>query len=110
MVRTGEDKPGQLNVSETGYARLLVREAALDGDAEPDRPFPREPSTAKPKAAEVARRAALEGMRMMGGYGCTTEFDMERHLRPAVVSTVHGGTSEIQRDAIGKTYGLRAGR
>lgn len=61
---------------------------------------------AKLKATEVAKRAALEGMQMMGGYGYTTEFDMERHLRAAVVSTVYGGTSEIQRDVIGKTYGL----
>ncbi|MDQ1035232.1 alkylation response protein AidB-like acyl-CoA dehydrogenase [Streptomyces sp. V3I8] len=43
------------------------------------------------------------------GYGYATEFDMERHLRAAVVSTVYGGTSEIQRDVIGKTYGLREG-
>jgi alkylation response protein AidB-like acyl-CoA dehydrogenase len=31
---------------------------------------------------------------------------MERLLRATVVSTVYGGTSEIQRDIIGKTYGL----
>ncbi|WP_255474725.1 acyl-CoA dehydrogenase family protein [Pseudonocardia sp. EV170527-09] len=31
---------------------------------------------------------------------------MERLLRQSVVSTVYGGTSEIQRDIIGKSYGL----
>lgn len=61
---------------------------------------------AKLKATETAKRAALEGMQMMGGYGYATEYDMERHLRAAVVSTVYGGTSEIQRDVIGKSYGL----
>ncbi|MGC9496535.1 acyl-CoA dehydrogenase family protein [Streptomyces sp. WG7] len=92
--------------TEIECTRLLVREVALDCDAQPDRLFPREASMAKLKATETAKRAALEGMQMMGGYGYTTEFDMERHLRAAVVSTVYGGTSEIQRDVIGKTYGL----
>ncbi|MCX5402094.1 acyl-CoA dehydrogenase family protein [Streptomyces sp. NBC_00102] len=92
--------------TEIECTRLLVRETALDCDAQPDRLFPREASMAKLKATELAKRAALEGMQMMGGYGYTTEFDMERHLRAAVVSTVYGGTSEIQRDVIGKTYGL----
>lgn len=71
------------------------RDALTDGDRE-----------AHHKATELAKRAALEGMQMMGGYGYTTEFDMERPLRAAAVSTVYGGTSEIQRDVIGKTYGL----
>ncbi|PSM38023.1 acyl-CoA dehydrogenase [Streptomyces dioscori] len=92
--------------TEIECTRLLVREVALDCDAEPERLFPREASMAKLKATETAKRAALEGMQMMGGYGYATEYDMERHLRAAVVSTVYGGTSEIQRDIIGKTYGL----
>jgi alkylation response protein AidB-like acyl-CoA dehydrogenase len=92
--------------TEIECTRLLVREVALDCDARPDELFPREASMAKLKATEIAKRAALEGMQMMGGYGYTTEFDMERHLRTAVVSTVYGGTSEIQRDVIGRTYGL----
>ena len=36
---------------------------------------------AKLKATELAKRAALEGMQMMGGYGYATEYDMERHVR-----------------------------
>ncbi|HXO50560.1 MAG TPA: acyl-CoA dehydrogenase family protein, partial [Mycobacterium sp.] len=39
-------------------------------------------------------------------YGYAREFDMEKHVRSALVSTILGGTSEIQRDIIGKTYGL----
>ncbi|MFF8532184.1 acyl-CoA dehydrogenase family protein [Streptomyces sp. SAS_267] len=92
--------------TEIECTRLLVREVAADCDAQPDRLFPREASMAKLKATETAKRAALEGMQMMGGYGYATEYDMERHLRAAVVSTVYGGTSEIQRDVIGKSYGL----
>ncbi|ARF58581.1 acyl-CoA dehydrogenase family protein [Streptomyces gilvosporeus] len=92
--------------TEIACADLLVWDVAARCDAEPDRLFPREASMAKLKATETAKRAALEGMQMMGGYGYATEYDMERHLRTAVVSTVYGGTSEIQRDIIGKSYGL----
>jgi alkylation response protein AidB-like acyl-CoA dehydrogenase len=92
--------------TEIECVRLLVREVASDCDAAPDRLFPREASMAKLKATETAKRVTLECMQMMGGYGYATEYGMERHLRAAVVSTVYGGTSEIQRDIIGKSYGL----
>ena len=92
--------------TEIECARLLVFDVAAACDAEPGRRFSREASMAKLKATETARNAALEGMQMMGGYGYATEYDMERHLRAAVVSTVYGGTSEIQRDIIGRSYGL----
>ena len=86
--------------------RLLVYDTALRVDANPGQLFPREASMAKLKATEMAKQAALEGMQMMGGYGYATEYDMERHVRTAVVTTIYGGTSEIQRDIIGKTLGL----
>ena len=41
----------------------------------------------KLKATEVAKKVALEGMQMMGGYGYATEYDMERHVRMTLVST-----------------------
>jgi isovaleryl-CoA dehydrogenase len=92
--------------TELEAARLLVYDTALRVDANPGELFPREASMAKLKATEVAKRAALEGMQMMGGYGYAVEYDMERHVRTAVVTTIYGGTSEIQRDIIGKTLGL----
>ncbi|MGW8377433.1 acyl-CoA dehydrogenase family protein [Streptomyces sp. ODS28] len=92
--------------TELECARLLVYDTAARCDEEPARLFPREASMAKLKATELAKHAALEGMQMMGGYGYATEYEMERHLRQAVVSTVYGGTSEIQRDIIGRSYGL----
>ncbi|NUS45952.1 MAG: acyl-CoA/acyl-ACP dehydrogenase [Mycobacteriaceae bacterium] len=86
--------------------RLLVYSVARKADANPEVLLPREASMAKLKATETARRVALDGMQMMGGYGYAREFDMERHVRATLVSTIFGGTSEIQRDIIGKTYGL----
>jgi isovaleryl-CoA dehydrogenase len=92
--------------TEIESARLLVYDTAAMVDANPGALFPREASMAKLKATETAKRATLEGMQMMGGYGYAVEYEMERQLRTAVVTTIYGGTSEIQRDIIGKTLGL----
>ncbi|OXM65104.1 MULTISPECIES: acyl-CoA dehydrogenase family protein [Amycolatopsis] len=92
--------------TELACCELLVYRVAAMADEHPDRQLPREASMAKLKVTETAKQIALEGMQMMGGYGYATEYDMERHLRATVVSTVYGGTSEVQRDIIGKTYGL----
>jgi alkylation response protein AidB-like acyl-CoA dehydrogenase len=92
--------------TEVECCRLLVYDVAARVDANPGAMFPREASMAKLKVTETAKAVALEGMQMMGGYGYATEYDMERHVRGALVGTIYGGTSEIQRDIIGKTYGL----
>ncbi|MFE3001689.1 acyl-CoA dehydrogenase family protein [Nocardia sp. NPDC059246] len=65
-------------------------------------------SMAKVKTSETAKRVALEGMQMMGGYGYATEFDMEGHVRRALVTPIWAGTNEIQREIISGTLGLRA--
>lgn len=57
---------------------------------------------AKLKATDIAKRAALEGMQMMGGYGYTTEFDMERHLRAAVVRRRDGRVHWTSAEPVGK--------
>ncbi len=75
-------------------------------DANPGQLFPQEASMAKLKVTETAKKIALEGMQMMGGYGYATEYDMEGHVRLNLVSTIYGGTSEIQREIIAKTHGL----
>ncbi len=92
--------------AEIEATRLLVYDTAAKVDASPGTLFPREASMSKLKATELAKRATLEGMQMMGGYGYAVEYDMERQVRTAVVTTIYGGTSEIQRDIIAKTYGL----
>ena len=75
-------------------------------DEDPKRMLPKEASMVKLYVTEVAKRVTLEGMQMMGGYGYSSEYDMERLVRQALVSTIYGGTSEIQRNIIAKTYGL----
>ncbi|HTX08191.1 MAG TPA: acyl-CoA dehydrogenase family protein [Solirubrobacteraceae bacterium] len=84
----------------------LVYSVARAVEANPGRMLPREASMAKLKATELAKRAALEGMQMMGGYGYATEYDMEAHVRHTLVTTIYGGTSEIQREIIARSLGL----
>jgi alkylation response protein AidB-like acyl-CoA dehydrogenase len=64
-------------------------------------------SMAKIKTTETAKRVALEGMQMMGGYGYACEYDMERHVRKSLITTVYAGTNEIQREVISASLGLR---
>jgi butyryl-CoA dehydrogenase len=67
-------------------------------------------SMSKVKVTETAKKVALEGVQMMGGYGYSTEFDMEYHLRMSIAPTIYAGTNEIQRDIISSTFGLRPSR
>ena len=92
--------------TELAQVRLLVRWVAALTDEDPGRMLPQEASMAKLAATELAKRCALEGMQAMGGYGYATEYPMERYLRSAVVGTIYGGTSEIQKNIIAKTLGL----
>jgi alkylation response protein AidB-like acyl-CoA dehydrogenase len=92
--------------TELAQARLLVRWVARMTDDDPARMLPREASMVKLATTELAKRCALEGMQIMGGYGYATEYPMERYLRAAVVTTIYGGTSEIQKNIIAKTLGL----
>ena len=92
--------------TEIEVTRLLVHDVAQRVDENPGKLMPREASMVKLKATELAKLAALEGMQMMGGMGYTEEAGMEEQLRATMVGTVVGGTSEIQRDIIAKTFGL----
>jgi alkylation response protein AidB-like acyl-CoA dehydrogenase len=87
-------------------ARLMTWWVATLTDEDPDRMLPKEASMVKLFVTETAQRVALEGMQMMGGYGYSSEYDMERLVRATLVSTIYGGTSEIQRGIIAKTLGL----
>jgi isovaleryl-CoA dehydrogenase len=87
-------------------ARLLVRWVARLTDEDPGQMLPQEASMAKLATTELAKRCALEGMQIMGGYGYASEYPMERYLRAAVVTTIYGGTSEIQKNIVAKTLGL----
>jgi len=86
--------------------RLLVYDLAARVAAAPEKTFAREASMAKLKASELTKRMSLEAMQMMGGAGYAVEYGMEHQVRVALVTTIYGGTSEIQREIIARSYGL----
>lgn len=91
-------------------ARLITFDVAarVDADRDSAQELARLTSMAKVKTSETAKRVALEGMQMMGGYGYATEYDMEGHVRRSLVTSIWAGTNEIQREIITGTLGLRA--
>jgi alkylation response protein AidB-like acyl-CoA dehydrogenase len=68
-----------------------------------------ETSIAKYFASEAAVRAAIEAIQILGAYGYSNEYPVERYLRDAKVATIYEGTSEIQKLIIGHhTIGIKA--
>jgi alkylation response protein AidB-like acyl-CoA dehydrogenase len=92
--------------TELEAGKLMTYWVASMVDEDQDRMLPKEASMVKLYVTELAKRVTLEGMQMMGGYGYSSEYDMERLVRTTLVSTIYGGTSEIQRTIIAKTLGL----
>lgn len=84
----------------------LVFTTTLLADADPDLPLTREISMAKLKSTEVAKQMALEAVQLMGGASFAVESGMRQPLLSTLAATVYSGTSEIQREIIGASYGL----
>jgi alkylation response protein AidB-like acyl-CoA dehydrogenase len=68
-----------------------------------------EAGMAKLFASEVAMEVALSALRIHGGYGYSTEFDVERYFRDAPLMIVGEGTNEIQRNVIASQLVARGG-
>jgi alkylation response protein AidB-like acyl-CoA dehydrogenase len=65
-----------------------------------------EAAIAKLYLSECFVESSLDAIRMYGGYGYMTEFEVERDLRDAIGGTLYGGTSDIQRNIIASFMGL----
>jgi len=68
-----------------------------------------EAGMAKLFASEVAMEIALNAVRIHGGYGYSTEYDVERYFRDAPLMIVGEGTNEIQRNVIASQLVARGG-
>jgi len=68
-----------------------------------------EAGMAKLFASEIAMEIALNAVRIHGGYGYSTEFDVERYFRDAPLMIVGEGTNEIQRNVIASQLVARGG-
>jgi butyryl-CoA dehydrogenase len=86
--------------TEIAAARALVWRAARL--KEHGRPHGIEGAQAKLFASAVARRQTGEAIQILGGYGYTKEFPVERYYRDAKVTEIYEGTSEIQRLVIAR--------
>ncbi|WP_419176278.1 acyl-CoA dehydrogenase family protein [Desulfosediminicola sp.] len=81
-------------------SRLLLMNAAYK--KEQGRSFAKEASMAKLFASETANKACYEAMQILGGYGYTRDYPIERYTRDARITTIYEGTSEIQRVIIAR--------
>jgi alkylation response protein AidB-like acyl-CoA dehydrogenase len=94
----------QLKLADMGTrieaARLLVRQAAAMKDR--GERCDLEAGMAKLFASETCQEVSLEAMRVLGGYGYTKEFPVERYYRDAPLMIIGEGTNEIQRLVIAR--------
>ncbi len=79
-------------------AQLLVYRAAVAKDTK-DR-FSVESAVAKLYAAETAMEVTTKCVQLLGGYGYTREYPVERMMRDAKITEIYEGTSEVQRMVI----------
>lgn len=84
--------------TELDAARLLTLRAATMKDRGVR--HTKESSMAKLFASEAATRITHKALQIHGGYGYSTEYDVERHYRDARITEIYEGTSEIQRVVI----------
>jgi len=90
------------NYTRLEAARWLLLRAAYLKDQK--KPYAKEASMAKLFATEAANKACYDAMQILGGYGYTKDFPIERFYRDVRVTTIYEGTSEIQRLIIARHY------
>ena len=78
----------------TTLAAARLRDAGL--------PFAREASVAKLVATDNAMKVTTDAVQVLGGYGYTRDFPVERFMREAKVMQIFEGTNQIQRMVIGR--------
>jgi acyl-CoA dehydrogenase len=79
-------------------SRMLVWQAAWQVDHGVVNP--RVPAYAKAFAADMATKAAVDAVQVLGGYGYMKEYPVEKLLRDVKIFQIYEGTSEIQRNII----------
>ncbi|HVI41568.1 MAG TPA: acyl-CoA dehydrogenase family protein, partial [Anaerovoracaceae bacterium] len=79
-------------------ARLLVYQAC--DLATKHKPVSKHAAMAKVFAAETANKVTTQAVQILGGYGYTRDYPVERMMRDAKITEIYEGTSEIQRIVI----------
>jgi hypothetical protein len=81
-------------------ARATYLMAARKRDA--GRQFARDAAVAKLVATDAAMKVTTDAVQVLGGYGYTTDFPVERYLREAKITQIFEGTNQIQRLVIAR--------
>ena len=81
-------------------ARTTYLDAARRKDL--GRPYAKEASIAKLVATDAAMRVTTDAVQVLGGYGYTRDFPVERYMREAKVMQIFEGTNQIQRMVIAR--------
>jgi alkylation response protein AidB-like acyl-CoA dehydrogenase len=81
-------------------ARAVYLDAARRRDA--GRPYSRQASVAKLVATDAAMKVTTDAVQVLGGYGYTRDFPVERYMREAKVMQIFEGTNQIQRLVISR--------
>ena len=86
--------------TEVEAARLMTYNAARLKDAR--QPFVKEAAMAKYFCSQVAERVASEAVEILGGYGFTKDYPVEKYLRDSKIGKIYEGTSFMQLQTIAK--------
>jgi alkylation response protein AidB-like acyl-CoA dehydrogenase len=89
------DMATRLEVGRAGYlAAARLRDKGM--------PFTRQAAAAKLFCTDAAMQTTIDAVQVLGGYGYTTDFPVERYLREAKVLQIVEGTNQIQRKVIAR--------
>ena len=81
---------------------LVYRACALVDAGDPDGDLSMVGAMAKCVASDTAMAVTTDAMQLLGGYGYTTDFPVERFLRDAKITQIYEGTNQVQRVVIAK--------
>lgn len=81
---------------------LTYRACAIIDQGDPDGELASAGAMAKCFASDTAMAVTVDGVQLLGGYGYTTEFPMERYMRDAKITQIYEGTNQIQRVVIAR--------
>jgi alkylation response protein AidB-like acyl-CoA dehydrogenase len=81
---------------------LTYRACALIDEGDPEDELNATGAMAKAFASDVAMEVTTHGVQLLGGYGYTADFPMERFMRDAKITQIYEGTNQIQRVVIAR--------
>ncbi len=85
--------------TEVEAARALLYSTARMVDSG-EKKFAKEAAMSKYYCSEVAMRVTVNALQVLGNYGCSCDYPMEKHVRDAKITQIYEGTSQIQKNEI----------